>query len=751
MELFVPGRMCLFGEHSDWAGSFRRFNSEVAPGVTIVCSTNQGVFARVRKHPSALILTTTTDKGEVVGPVELPMNPVKLLEVAQEGGFWSYAAGVAYKICTDYRVGGLEVVNYRTDLPIRKGLSSSAAFCVLIARAFNRLYDIKMTIRGEMEYAYQGEVSTPSRCGRMDQGCAFGRPIRMTYDGEFVGVNPLVLRGPPLHYVIVDLHGDKSTTEILAGLQAGYPFARTDIAKGVHRLLGPLNQQITTEALKCLEVGDAEGLGRLMKQAQEGWDTLGVPACPSQLTAPLLHKVLEYPAIQPLIWGGKGVGSQGDGTAQLLAKSLQAQQEVMEIIKRELAMDTLALTLAPSSSIRKAVIPCAGFSSSLYPASKTVKTELFPVMDRDGLAKPAILVHVEELLEAGIEDIVIVVCQEDLAFFQRLFAPDPLENLNKLSPAMNKYAKRILEMGSKVQFVVQPRQEGFGHAVWCAREAIGNEPFLLTIGHHFYRSTSQTSVTAQMIAAYAKHDCSIVSLQRTPLSQVHRFGTVTGTWIHEDADKHKMIDDGPDELTQALSEVGLGQYVEVFRAEKLLFSQLGSLTAEELKEMRIPLGHRKRLLEAFQNLPGKRKLQVSPAGSSFPKAVRVSALLEKPPHAVAKDKLAMSDPPLPDDTFLTIFGQYILEPDIFAILGEAIAHNVRENGQFQLTSALDRLRQEKGLVGLCVDGQRCNLSNPADYLVSLYPNNNNQNSDNDNNHNNVQVEKTASDSKKRKQ
>ena len=90
-----------------------------------------------------------------VGPISIPLEQDALLAVAKEGGFWSYAAGVGYKIMTDYRVGGIVVDNYLTDLPIRKGLSSSAAFCVLVARAFNKLYDIKMTTRGEMEYAYQ--------------------------------------------------------------------------------------------------------------------------------------------------------------------------------------------------------------------------------------------------------------------------------------------------------------------------------------------------------------------------------------------------------------------------------------------------------------------------------------------------------------------------------------------------------------------------------------------------------------------
>ena len=97
----------------------------------------------------------------------------------------SSVAGVAYQVLTHYHVRGLVIDNNMTDLPIKKGLSSSAAICVLAARAFNRVYDLKLTIRGEMELAYQGEITTPSRCGRMDQGCAFGnRPVLMTFDGD---------------------------------------------------------------------------------------------------------------------------------------------------------------------------------------------------------------------------------------------------------------------------------------------------------------------------------------------------------------------------------------------------------------------------------------------------------------------------------------------------------------------------------------------------------------------------------------
>jgi hypothetical protein len=77
---------------------------------------------------------------------------------------------------------------------------SSVCCCI-----FTGLYDLKMTIRGEMELAYYGEITTPSRCGRMDQCCAFGsRPVLMTFDGDLMETKPLVM-GAPLHMVRVTL------------------------------------------------------------------------------------------------------------------------------------------------------------------------------------------------------------------------------------------------------------------------------------------------------------------------------------------------------------------------------------------------------------------------------------------------------------------------------------------------------------------------------------------------------------------
>ena len=424
MKLFVPGRICLFGEHSDWAARYRQNNSEIEKGYTLITSTNQGVYAEVKPHPTQLILNTTLSDGTHHGPYSLPMERSALLAEAEKGGFFSYAAGVAYQILTNYRVQGLEIDNYLTDLPVKKGLSSSAAISVLVARAFNRTYDLKMTTRGEMEYAYRGETTTPSRCGRMDQGCAYQRPILMTFDGDNVDVRELSVP-KNMYLVIVDLGAGKDTRLILQQLSHCYPFAENELEKNVQHYLGPLSAQITQEAYQALRDGDAELVGKLMTRAQTEFDKHLIPACPSQLTAPVLHKVLNYEPIQPYIWGGKGVGSQGDGSAQFIVKDEESQQRVIEIIEQDLKMSCLKLVLEAGSHVRKAVIPAAGFGTRLFPASKAMKKELFPVIDSSGQAKPAIMAIVEEAIEAGIEEICLIVQQGDIELFESFFKTPP--------------------------------------------------------------------------------------------------------------------------------------------------------------------------------------------------------------------------------------------------------------------------------------------------------------------------------------
>ncbi|GIL85872.1 hypothetical protein Vretimale_8934 [Volvox reticuliferus] len=347
VDLFVSGRLCLFGEHTDWAGEHKGRSESIVEGRTIVVGTQEGLFATAKPLKEKVLRITTTDNhGEKTGPAEFTLEPSELLAVARSGGFFSYVAGTAYRLCVAHELeGGLELNNHTTTLPMSKGLSSSAAICVMVARAFNRVYNLRLSTRGEMEFAYLGEITTPSKCGRMDQACAYGSvPVLMTFDGDILTVDRLQL-AVPLHLVLVDLKASKDTTTILKCLQQAYPHPASDLHEGLHRLLGPINHRITSEALQAMATGDVSQLGRLMVAAQQLFDQLAGPLCPEQLTAPVLHKVLSYPAIQELVWGGKGVGSQGDGTAQLLCRGSEEQAKVCAILSADLGLECMPLTV----------------------------------------------------------------------------------------------------------------------------------------------------------------------------------------------------------------------------------------------------------------------------------------------------------------------------------------------------------------------------------------------------------------------
>ena len=530
MKIFVPGRICLFGEHSDWAGGYRRINADLEKGYTLITSTNQGVHAEVRPHPTKLIFRATLSDGTQKEPFELPMERDVLLAEAEKGGFFSYAAGVAHQILTHYHVRGLEIDNYLTDLPVKKGLSSSAAICVLVARAFNRVYDLKMTTRGEMEYAYMGEITTPSRCGRMDQGCAYGRPVMMIYDGDRLDVKEFNVP-KDLYFVIVDLGASKDTKEILTGLNRCYPFAENELQRNAQEYLGPINARITNEAHEVLRQGNAARIGALMKEAQAEFDSHLQPACPSQLTAPVLHDLLNYEPIQPHILGGKGVGSQGDGTAQFIVEDEESQQKVVEIIERDLKMSCLKLVIEAGRPVRKAVIPAAGFSTRLFPASKGIIKELFPIIDQEGRAKPAIMVLIEEAINAGVEEVCVIVQSRDRELFEDFFnTPPPIENFNRLSMEDKAYCQYLMDLGQHVTIITQEVQDGFGHAVYCTKEWVNGDPFLLMLGDHLYASDNSTSCARQLLDIYDQVGHSVVGLKTSPLDELHNFGCVGGVW-----------------------------------------------------------------------------------------------------------------------------------------------------------------------------------------------------------------------------
>ncbi len=594
MQLFVPGRICLFGEHSDWAGGYRRTNPAIDKGYAIIAGTHQGIFAEVRSHPSKFVVHSTLDDGSDAGSLEWPMRQEALRHVAEAGGFFSYIAGVAHEIATHFDVSGMVINNHQTTLPIAKGLSSSAAICVLTARAFNQLYHLNLSTRGEMAYAYAGELLTGSQCGRMDQGCAYGeQPILMTFDGDRVDISPLTL-SQPLYFVIADLHAIKDTKRILESLNSAFPVAKSSLHHQAQDYLGPINARIVQAVATALQTGDAAQIGALMQEAQMRFDAALQPLCPEQLAAPKLHEVLAYEPIQPYIYGGKGVGSQGDGSVQFIARDEAAQAQVMSILETDLGLTCLRLTLAPASEpghplhtvassasaraghpsgVRKAIIPAAGFGTRMFLASRVMRKELFPVVGGDGWVKPAVLVLIEEALAAGIEDIALIVQPGHESLFEAIFAPLSAAEQRKYGAEQTAYAQTLAALGRRVTMIPQTSQEGFGHAVYCAHEWLGGEPCLLLLGDHLFASSIASSCAAQLLAAYASCQRSVIGLPPTPIAQSHLYGAATGTWAEpgrllqvsrliekptpQEAKQHLQLAELP--LDQVLSF--LGQYI----------------------------------------------------------------------------------------------------------------------------------------------------------------------------------------------
>lgn len=537
LELFVPGRLCLFGEHSDWAGTARSMNSDIVEGRAIVTGIQQGIYGTARKSDKFVVNSKL--EGYEESSFSCEMDKDKLRQTAKEGGFFSYVAGVASYMSEWYGVGGITLEITKMDLPMKSGLSSSAAICVMVARAFNILYKLRLNTLGVMNIAYWGEQRTPSRCGRLDQACAFGvNPVAMVFDGNEINVDRINIK-EPLYYVFADLNAGKDTVRILQDLNKGYPFPSNDMEKRLHEALGRDNIEITDRAIQYISRGETKKLGELMTEAQKIFDEKVAPMCPSELKSPVLHATLEDEYIKSLTYGGKGVGSQGDGTVQFLAKSEENQNKLMDYLNNEKNMTAYSLTLTPNRSVKKAIIPVAGFGTRMYPATRGIKKEFCPVVDNDGLVKPAILVLLEELDRIEIEEICLILNREEEAYYNDYFYRSlPEHHFEKLPVAMQEYEKKIERIARKLKFVYQEEQKGFGHAVYQARQFADNEPVLLLLGDTIYQSNSEIPCTRQLLDAYEKNGVPTISLGKVPLEDVGNYGIFAGTF--EDSKKDIM-------------------------------------------------------------------------------------------------------------------------------------------------------------------------------------------------------------------
>ena len=633
ITLFVPGRLCLLGEHSDWAGLYRTINSNIVPGQAIVTGIEQGIYAKVTKSEKFIVDSELPIySGQ---KFECEMDTEKLKKTAAEGGFFSYVAGVASYANEYYKVQGLHITITKMDMPIKSGLSSSAAICVLVARAFNQIYHLHCNTMGEMFMAYYGEQRTPSRCGRLDQACAYGvNPVSMVFDGNEISVKPLKIK-KTLYFVISDLNSHKDTVKILADLNKCYPFAETISEEKTQEALGIDNKIYIDKAIECLENGEVEEYGKLMIEYQKNFDLKVAPSCPSELKSPVLHSLLRDQVISQWIYGAKGVGSQGDGTVQFLAKDKVCQQKIIEYLKNEKKMNGFALTINPPKAIKRAIIPVAGFGTRLFPVTKSLKKDFFPVLDRDGILKPVLLILLEQLVEAGIENICLVIGEDEQYIYDSFFTKLTTEHYEKLPLEKRKYEDLIQNLKNKITYVYQKERKGFGHAVYQCRDFTKDEPVLLLLGDMIYHSNQDKNCMEQMIDTYEITNLPVISMHTVPKIDVVHYGIMTGQWENKE--------------------------------ENLL---------------------------------------------------KITNIKEKPTVDYAQDFLNVPTKSS-DENYYAVFGQYVLTKEVFVELKNNIDNNVTENGEIQLTSALEQVRKQIGLIGYVVDGKSYDIGIPDQYIKTI--------------------------------
>jgi UTP--glucose-1-phosphate uridylyltransferase len=148
--------------------------------------------------------------------------------------------------------------------------------------------------------------------------------------------------------------------------------------------------------------------------------------------------------------------------------------------------------------IKKAVITAAGQNQRTLP--------LQTLVDGNGQTKSALAIIVEESLQAGIEEICVVISSGDREAYRAAAGPH----------------------GRQLKFVEQSRPLGFGHAVWCAREFTGSSPFLLLVGDHLYLSRSAKRCAQQLVEMAAAEACTVSAVQATHESKLPYYGAVGG-------------------------------------------------------------------------------------------------------------------------------------------------------------------------------------------------------------------------------
>ncbi len=177
--------------------------------------------------------------------------------------------------------------------------------------------------------------------------------------------------------------------------------------------------------------------------------------------------------------------------------------------------------------VRKAVIPAAGFGTRFLPATKAVPKELLPIVD-----KPTIQYIMEEVVAAGIEEVILITGREKGSIEDHFDTSGELENhlKKKKKEDLLKIIQKISEMVTLVS-VRQKEPLGLGHAILCAKRTVGNEPFAVLLGDDLI--DSQIPCIKQMIDLYSSEMQALIAIQQVPQEEAHLYGIIKGQKVKE--------------------------------------------------------------------------------------------------------------------------------------------------------------------------------------------------------------------------
>jgi UTP--glucose-1-phosphate uridylyltransferase len=206
--------------------------------------------------------------------------------------------------------------------------------------------------------------------------------------------------------------------------------------------------------------------------------------------------------------------------------------------------------------IKKAIITAAGKSQRTLP--------LQTLVDRDGTTKSALQIIIEEILQAGVDEVAVVICPGDQAAYQAAAGP---------------HAKRL-------QFIEQSNPLGYGHAIWSARDFTGRSSFLLLVGDHLYLSRTDKRCAQQLVEIASAHKCAVSAVQATHESKLPYYGAVGGRLAKGGQGLFEVADvmekPTPTEAEQRLIVPGLraGHYLCFFGMHVLTPTAMDLLGAE---------------------------------------------------------------------------------------------------------------------------------------------------------------------------